>query len=402
MHPQNETSIANIPSDLLLLIIDYLDSPTLMNCRQVSTRWFQVIEANRFLFNYFYLPRDDRRCTIRMLDFFSSKSRNTMRAFDLTQGTSLNSIEPPVKEWQKFGSEMIAKNILDILSRSKLTLRFWSHCSKSWDSQNTMAFIRGSGQFNNLRSFRNLIEGESFSKISVKIRNAERVIHDRINDSDIVNQDSSSLIEFIDTNPDSPSSSSVDLVIDSRRTLIHLKYHPLLLTLYSETFENLRLFQYLDFNRSLSEALGWKFPKLKTLILFLTCSSHHLIDPGFKGVTFFKELWLTRDMEEYLKIPGTYLIEDALERFERLHPNLIHFRIDVGINFISEEVMRMVRARQNAASKGLKVEGIPMKAIEKVTLDLTKLDEALLEELKELVPEVVDARTASNEIIVDC
>ncbi|MFH4082251.1 hypothetical protein WAJ09_23040, partial [Acinetobacter baumannii] len=64
--------------------------------------------------------------------------------------------------------------------------------------------------------------------------------------------------------------------------------------------------------------------------------------------------------------------------------------------------VKMVKARIAAAKKGLEVEGLKMRSMKQLILDFSRLDSPTLSKLQELVPEVIDVRTVSNELIIDC
>ena len=150
-----------LPSDVLLLIIDYLDSPTMMNCREVCKSWLDVVDGNRSLWDYFYdTSLTDIDTTASMLNLFSIKSKDSLKAFSVVQGKKWK-----VKEWDKHGAtvgdrlsaEMArerqdAKTFLDILLRSKESLRVFSYSDGFYGD-----FLQGrtfdeSAQFPNLKS----------------------------------------------------------------------------------------------------------------------------------------------------------------------------------------------------------------------------------------------------------
>lgn len=74
-----------IPSDVLLLAIDYLDSPTMINCRRVSKKWLDVVDGNRSLYSFFYLPKDSKPFSQEMFDLLVKKSTSGSKVVSIAQ-----------------------------------------------------------------------------------------------------------------------------------------------------------------------------------------------------------------------------------------------------------------------------------------------------------------------------
>ena len=118
----------SLPADLILLIIDDLDSPTMMSCREVCKEWLSVVEENRSLSNFFHLQlqhKEDR----------SSIHEQDVRSLDLKikkwhSGTIIQSRSELYERDIEY-QEIIdaSKAFFGILLKSKSSLRVWSHTS---------------------------------------------------------------------------------------------------------------------------------------------------------------------------------------------------------------------------------------------------------------------------------
>lgn len=86
----------------------------------------------------------------------------------------------------------------------------------------------------------------------------------------------------------------------------------------------------------------------------------------------------------------------GLDALKKNCPDLEVLRLDQELYVYPEELIKMVKSRVAAAKKA------SLKAIKKLNIDYSKLDETSLVKLRDLVKEVEDVGTASAEVVVDC
>lgn len=69
--------------DILVPILDYLDSPTLMDCREISKDFLKIIDDHPYLWSFFYLPEHGKRYSHKMFKLFAATSGNRLRGVDI-------------------------------------------------------------------------------------------------------------------------------------------------------------------------------------------------------------------------------------------------------------------------------------------------------------------------------
>lgn len=366
-----------LPSDVALMIIDYLDSPSMMNCREVCKSWLDVVEGNRFLFNYF-LVLDENRCyTLNMLNFFSAKSNYSLKAFQLYSST----------DWYKAATnrEAVASNrtsraISETLFKSRDSLKIFFHSWKGKDNLIISYFIDSCFNFTNLKSLYG--ENTAHSRLSVRIRGVDKG-SDALPYPLAIAACSSCL---------SNEDRLLSFVKASALTLVHLNVNFNLSGRLELNFPNLQVLQVSAYDNPFDGI--WKVPKLRVFSLTLPWKAS--LATNFPSS--MEELWLVR--ESWF---GGSLKRKGLDCLKKFYPKVRVFKMEFGVAFYPDEVIKMVKARKAAVKKGISVDGVKMRAIEKLILDFRSIeDETSLSKLQELVPEVVDAASASNEITIDC
>lgn len=364
------------------MLIDHLDSPTMMNCRQTSRTFLDVVEGNRHLWNYYYSPGYDFEPNLNMLNFFSFKSDYSLKAFHFVQRvTSTSTTEAPNDYTRRYEN---AKAVIKVILRSKKSFRSFSCVFNEDVSSLYDESLRESMEFPNLKSFCFL---PSWFYPVVWVRQSED-FRGRI--PSIQSSRSHPSLTRLRVSGNSRREPQMRLLRASRSTIIHLEIND-----FSEAHTMLLpKLQVLNLSRYFNRAfLGWSCSSLKVLILRLSFDPETVIVKDFPQS--LEHLWLTTNLKSFLRREG-------LESLGKYYPKLETFTINVGVEFYPEEVIKMVEARKTAVAMGSKMDGVEMKSIRKLTLGWDQLDSFSLSKLQELVPEVVDARSASREVTIDC
>lgn len=73
-----------MPADVLVLVIDYLDSPSMMNSREVSKNWLDAVDGTLILWNFFYVAEGLQSISNqKMFEQFASKSKDAMVSYSV-------------------------------------------------------------------------------------------------------------------------------------------------------------------------------------------------------------------------------------------------------------------------------------------------------------------------------
>lgn len=97
-----------VASDILLLILFYLDSCQLVICRRVCRQFLEVIDHNQLLWRSFeWIQRDQESFRPAIIDMFDQKSGSTMEQISFNYRNN----------------DEVAKHLMSTISRSKETLK---------------------------------------------------------------------------------------------------------------------------------------------------------------------------------------------------------------------------------------------------------------------------------------
>lgn len=375
------SKIKILPLDVLLLIIDYLDSPTMMDCRQVSRSWLDVVDGNRSLWNYFQVKNKDPIHLLSMLKLFAQRSGDTIKAFHLDQKpreSFLKSEELPDQV------EAEAMGILEVLLRSKDSLKAWYSILFGWDSIYQSIFFVNLSEFKNLKAFSE--DGILVLHPGIwTLTNEDKANHQRQSNKYLV-----SSRPFpnpsLNTLRRSLSLGMGPLLKDSALTLKHLKLDWRNFTQSNVIFPALELMELFRIKSSIPEERF--YPNLISLVLTLDADKKKFTFPDHLPSSL-KAIYLETPLDEPR---GRAFTRGSFNIFKKFYPNLIRLELGSGIEFYPDELLKMLKARKAAEKKGVEVDGIEMKSIEKLTMDLTQFDETALAKFRELVPKVVNTR----------
>lgn len=353
----------------------------MMDCRQVSRSWLDVVDGNRSLWNYFQVKNKDPIHLLSMLKLFAQRSGDTIKAFHLDQKpreSFLKSEELPDQV------EAEAMGILEVLLRSKDSLKAWYSILFGWDSIYQSIFFVNLSEFKNLKAFSE--DGILVLHPGIwTLTNEDKANHQRQSNKYLV-----SSRPFpnpsLNTLRRSLSLGMGPLLKDSALTLKHLKLDWRNFTQSNVIFPALELMELFRIKSSIPEERF--YPNLLSLVLTLDADKKKFTFPDHLPSSL-KAIYLETPLDEPR---GRAFTRGSFNIFKKFYPNLIRLELGSGIEFYPDELLKMLKARKAAEKKGVEVDGIEMKSIEKLTMDLTQFDETALAKFRELVPKVVNTR----------
>lgn len=344
-----------IPSDVLLLTIDYLDSPTIMSCRQVSRKWLDVVDGNQSLYSFFYLPKDSKSFSQEMFDHFAEKSVSGLKGVSISQ-----TVLYPEKIFES------------LLNSNSTRLRYF--LLDSYYHIETFS-PRGLSQMSGLYNFcyYSTLHGKH---TRFRLRDDTRIYRTPSNSKATC---SLTNLHLLDSRPRDYSGQVLGWCSASLRHLaIMIRDDGPFETLRFPNLQALEL-HYIDKRCTFpSESC----PNLKVIYL----NAPYPDSVSIEGLpASLEKLWLSWSHTSFSWM-GLSPLDSSL-------PHLEDLRLEKGFGN-SSKALDLVRARRLAVEQGVEVGGIKMKPLKKLTVSKEKFSNENWLALEGLVEELVDLKEA--------
>lgn len=121
--------------EVLLQIVLHLDSPNLVNCRQVSTEWLNILDLTSSLWSDFILANDSVKWKHEMLEFFDKKSTSKLKRIEIHTDITGGFKRTPNWMTPFDGITDYSARLVRTMLNSKETLRTFIYCPVSRDGE---------------------------------------------------------------------------------------------------------------------------------------------------------------------------------------------------------------------------------------------------------------------------